>query len=132
MSASTGPRSLRTPLGRVRGLGSAKAGTRHWWLQRVTSLALLPLMLWFVVAALSLVGADYAEVRAFVAAPLHAVLLLLLIGALFHHMAAGLQVVAEDYIRHEALRLGTILLIKAACVLLAAIAAFSVLRVAFT
>ena len=130
--AKTQSPSMRTPLGRVRGLGSAKTGTMHWWMMRVTSIALLPLLLWFVFSIFGLLGASYAEARAFVAAPVNAVLLLLLIGIMFHHMANGLQEVVEDYVRAELPRLFGILLIKAACLLLALISAFSVLRVAFT
>ena len=124
--------SMRTPLGRVRGLGSAKSGTHHWWTQRVTSLALLPLFLWFVFAMLSLAGAGYAESRAFLARPWNAVLMLALVGFSFHHIAAGLQVVIEDYVRAERARLLIVLAIKAACLVAALISAFAVLRVAFT
>ena len=92
---------MRTPLGRVRGLGSAKSGTHHWWMQRVTSIALLPLTLWFVVSMLSLAGASFAQTRAFLAWPVNAVLMLALIGLTFHHIAAGLQVVVEDYVRKD-------------------------------
>ena len=69
--------SLRTPLGRVRGLGSAKEGTDHWWMQRVTALALIPLSLWFVIFVLGLVGADYETLKSSVAKPYNAVLLIL-------------------------------------------------------
>lgn len=122
--------ALRTPLGRVRGLGSAKTGTHHWWMQRVTSIALLPLTIWFVLGAIGLAGASHAETRAWIGAPLNAVLLLALIGAAFHHMAAGLQVVVEDYVRPELRRMALVLVIKGACALLALAAALSVLRIA--
>lgn len=122
--------ALRTPLGRVRGLGSARTGTHHWWMQRVTSLALLPLTIWFVVGAVGLAGASRTETLAWIAAPLHAVLLLALIGAAFHHMAAGLQVVVEDYVRPERRRMVLVLAIKGACTLMALAAALSVLRIA--
>ncbi|WP_431304986.1 succinate dehydrogenase, hydrophobic membrane anchor protein [Sediminicoccus sp. BL-A-41-H5] len=123
--------SLRSPLGRVRGLGSAKSGTHHWWMQRVTSVALLPLTLWFVVSMIGLAGASYLETLLWIAQPLNAVLLLVLIGLTFHHMAAGLQVVVEDYVRDEFRRLLYVLLIKAAALLMALASAFSVLRIAF-
>ena len=123
-------RSLRTPLGRVRGLGAARGGTHHWWMQRVTSLALLPLTLWFVIGVIGLAGASYAETLAFIGAPVNAVLMLALIAASFHHMAAGLQVVVEDYVRGELRRLGLILLIKGGCALMALASAFAVLRIA--
>lgn len=123
---------MRTPLGRVRGLGSAKSGTHHWWMQRVTSIALLPLTLWFVVSMLSLAGASYAQTRAFLAWPVNAVLMLALIGLTFHHIAAGLQVVVEDYVRKDMQRIAALLVIKGGCWLMALISVFAVLRVAFT
>ena len=126
------PNSMRTPLGRVRGLGSAKSGTHHWWMQRVTSLALLPLFLWFIFAMLSLAGAGYAEARAFLARPWNALLMLSLIGFSFHHIAGGLQVVIEDYVRPEKLRMLVILVVKGLSWATAMISAFAVLRVAFT
>lgn len=126
------PNSMRTPLGRVRGLGSAKSGTHHWWMQRVTSLALLPLFLWFIFAMLSLAGAGYAEARAFLARPWNALLMLSLIGFSFHHIAGGLQVVIEDYVRPEKLRMLVILVVKGLSWAAAMISAFAVLRVAFT
>jgi succinate dehydrogenase / fumarate reductase, membrane anchor subunit len=128
---STVQTALRTPLGRVRGMGSARSGTHHWWMQRVTSIALLPLTLWFVVSMIGLAGASYLETLLWIAAPVHAVLLLVLIGLTFHHMAAGLQVVVEDYVRDEFKRMAFVLLIKSASLLLAVAAAFSVLRIAF-
>ncbi len=123
---------MRTPLGRVRGLGSAKSGTHHWWMQRVTSLALLPLTLWFVYAVISLSGASFAQTRNFIGHPVNAVLMLALIGLTFHHINAGLQVVVEDYVRAERSRIGILLLIRGACWLAALISGFAVLRVAFT
>ncbi|NCY24066.1 MAG: succinate dehydrogenase, hydrophobic membrane anchor protein [Alphaproteobacteria bacterium] len=123
---------MRTPLGRVRGLGSAKSGTHHWWMQRVTSIALLPLTLWFVVSMLSLAGASFAQTRAFLAWPVNAVLMLALIGLTFHHIAAGLQVVVEDYVRKDMQRIAALLVIKGGCWLMALVCAFAVLRVAFT
>ncbi len=93
MTSGTG---LRSDLGRVRGLGSAKEGVDHWWRQRLTAIALVPLGLWFVVGAIGLVGADYNAAADWVASPLNAVLLLLLILATFLHAELGLQVVIED------------------------------------
>jgi succinate dehydrogenase / fumarate reductase membrane anchor subunit len=81
--------TLRTPLGRVRGLGSARGGTHHWWMQRVTSVALLPLTIWFVFAMVGLAGATYVETLLWIARPLNAVLLLALVGLTFHHTASG-------------------------------------------
>jgi len=127
----TGQTSLRSPLGRVRGMGSARSGTHHWWMQRVTSVALLPLTLWFVVSMISLAGTSYLETLLWIAQPMNAVLMLVLVGLTFHHMAAGLQTVVEDYVRAEFRRMAMILIIKAACLLMALACAFAVLRIAF-
>lgn len=126
----TGEASLRSPLGRVRGLGSAKGGTHHWWLQRVTSIALLPLTIWFALAAASLAGASYIDTLAWMGRPWNAVLLLATIGLSFHHTAAGLQVVVEDYAKPEWVKMAGILAINAICVLLALASALAVLKIA--
>lgn len=122
--------TLRSPLGRVRGLGSAKGGTHHWWMQRVTSIALLPLTIWFALAAASLAGATHAEAVAWIGRPWNAVLLLATIGLTFHHIAAGMQVILEDYANEEWAKLGGILAVKAICALLALASALAVLRIA--
>jgi len=122
--------TLRSPLGRVRGLGSAKSGTMHWWHQRVTSALLLPLTLWFALSATLLAGASHAETVAWIARPHNAVLLLATIGLSFHHTAAGMQVILEDYVNQEWLRMGAILLVKTISSLLALASALAVLRIA--
>lgn len=122
--------TLRSPLGRVRGLGSAKGGTHHWWMQRVTSVALLPLTLWFAISAASLAGAPYEVTRDWIAYPVNAVLLLASIGLAFHHTAAGVQVIIEDYANQEWVKVGSILAVKAICWLLAIASALAVLRIA--
>ena len=123
--------TLRSPLGRVRGLGSAKGGTHHWFMQRVTSVALLPLTIWFGVSAVTtLAGASYEDAAMWVQQPWNAVLLLALLIATFHHVAAGLQVVIEDYSKTESGKLVGILLVKAICWLLALASVLAVLRVA--
>ena len=124
-------KSLRSPLGRVRGLGSAKDGTHHWWAQRVTAIALVPLLLWFVASVVSLAGAPLPEVKAWLASPVAAVLLLALIVAVFHHAQLGLQVVIEDYVHGEGLKLAALLLVKGAALLFGGLSAFSVLKLAF-
>jgi succinate dehydrogenase / fumarate reductase membrane anchor subunit len=123
--------SMRTPIARVRGLGSAKNGTHHWWMQRLTAIALVPLTTWFVVSMIRLAGADHASAAAWLASPLTAVLMLLLIVATFHHLQLGLQVVIEDYVHGEAAKIGCIVGIKLASVALAVAAGFAVLKVAF-
>lgn len=122
--------SLRSPLGRVRGLGSARGGTHQWWMQRVTSIALLPLTLWFALSVAGLAGAGYGATVAWIGRPWNAVLLLATIGLTFHHLAAGMQVIVEDYANQEWVKMGGILAIKAICVLLALASALAVLRIA--
>ena len=122
--------SQRTALGRVRGLGSAKDGTHHWWVQRLTSVALVPLTLWFVASVVSLVGADHAAVAAWVASPVAAVLLILLIAVTFHHAQLGLQVVIEDYVHSEALKVAGIILVKFAAAVLGLACILAVVKVA--
>lgn len=96
---------LRTLLGRVRGLGSAKEGTHHWWLQRVTAIALVPLAIWFVAMVIAVTGSSYADARATLAHPWNAVLLISTIIAAFYHAALGMQVVYEDYIHGHGLKI---------------------------
>ncbi len=122
--------SLRSALGRARGLGSAKAGVAHWWAQRITALALIPLTLWFVASVVALTGASHSEAVAWLSRPHNAVLMLALIGASFWHAALGLQVVIEDYIRSEGARLACVLAAKGAMLLLGLFAALAVLKVA--
>ena len=123
--------SYRTPLGRVRGLGSAKGGTHHWWMQRLTAVALVPLTVWFILSLITLSGADHATVAAWLASPLPAVLMILLIVATFHHLQLGLQVINEDYVHGEGMRLACIISVKLASFALAVAAGFAVLKVAF-
>jgi len=122
--------TMRSPLGRVRGLGSAKGGTHHWWMQRVSSVALLPLTIWFVFAMVGLAGASYVETLLWIASPFNAVLLLALIGLTFHHMSSGLQVILEDYVRPEGARILAVWAVKGICALLALASAFAVLKIA--
>jgi succinate dehydrogenase / fumarate reductase, membrane anchor subunit len=121
---------LRSPLGRALGLGSAKEGVEHWWLQRVTAVALVPLALWFVAALVAHLGADYGTAVAWLRSPLTAVTMILLVIATFVHMALGVQVVIEDYVHHEAARVASLLLVRLASWALGAAALFAILRVA--
>lgn len=122
--------TMRSYLGRARGLGAAKGGFHHWWMQRLTSLALLPLTLWFVWSLTRLVGQPYATAHAWVGKPINAILLLALIAATFEHMQLGVQVVAEDYIHTKSIQWTVVVAVKAACALLALAAAFAVLKTA--
>lgn len=123
--------NMRTPISRVRGLGSAKEGANHWWMQRLTAIALIPLTIWFVVSLIFLGSADHATVSAWLATPLSAVLMLLLIVATFYHLQLGLQVVIEDYVHGEAAKMICLIGVKLASVALGVAAAFAVLKVAF-
>ena len=123
--------SLRSPIGRVTGLGTAKDGVGHWWSQRVTSVALVALGLWFVASLLRMPNFGYELVTTWIAMPLNAVLLLLLIGTLVYHSQLGVQVVVEDYVHHHGLKVATMLLLTFAHVVVAALAIFAVLRIAF-
>jgi succinate dehydrogenase / fumarate reductase membrane anchor subunit len=122
--------SLRSPLAQVRHLGSAKEGTHHWWQQRLSALALVPLSLWFVASLALMAGADHAAMVAWVGNPLVAVLLLALIFATFHHVYIGMQVVIEDYVHSGVWKLVLLLSVGAGCILLGLLAALSVLRLA--
>lgn len=123
--------SLRTPLGRVRGLGSAKDGTHHWLLQRVTAVALIPLTVWIVASFVALVGADYETVREWMALPLVAVLFILFIATGLYHLKLGLQVVIEDYVHGEGLKIVSQMAVSFACVLVGAASIFAILKIAF-
>ena len=123
--------SLRSPLARARGLGAAHNGTHHWWAQRLTAIALLPLLLWFAVSVTSLAAADHATAVTWLRAPVTAILMLAVIAALFHHMQLGLQVVIEDYVHGHAGKFVALIAVKYGSVLLAIAAAFAVLKVAF-
>jgi succinate dehydrogenase / fumarate reductase membrane anchor subunit len=120
---------LRSPLGRARGLGSARAGSRHWWAQRLTALALVPLTLWFVFSVIHLSAAPHQAVINWLSAPLTMGLMLALVVATFHHLQLGLQVVIEDYVHDERTKMAVVLLIKAACVMLALVCIVSVLKI---
>lgn len=118
----------RSELGRVRGLGSAHAGSRHWWVQRLTAIALVPLSLWFIASVISLEGATQADMIAWLHAPVPLTLMLCLVIATFWHMDLGLRVVVEDYVHHDVARVTLLLLIRAACFAAAILCVISALR----
>ena len=117
MSAYPGQEGMRTPLKVARGDGASGTGVHHWWLQRITAVALIPLAIWFLFFLVGLMHADYPVVLASIAQPVHAILLIVLSVCLFWHGALGLQVVIEDYVHSRwlevtlqiALRLGAAL-----------------------
>ena len=122
----------RTPLYNVRGLGSAKDGTRHWWLQRVTAAALIPLTLWLAYSLAHVANMDYESARTWLSSPVSAVLMLAALWALLLHAKLGLQVVIEDYLHAEGGKVVMLLLMKFVVILLGLSAAFAVLRIALT
>jgi succinate dehydrogenase / fumarate reductase, membrane anchor subunit len=121
---------LRTALGRVEGLGSARAGTAHFWQQRLTAVALVPLSIWFVASALAYVGAEQGAVAAFFAEPADAILMFLFIVATVHHMSLGLQVVIEDYVHQEGAKVTLLVLNRFACWAIGAAAGYALVKMA--
>jgi len=122
--------SYKTPLARVIGLGSAKDGSSHWWWQRLTALALVPLTLWFIFSLSTLTGECVADIRGWMESPLTATLLIAFVVSLFYHAQLGVQVVVEDYVHHEGMKVGTILAVKFLSVMLVISSTISILRVA--
>jgi succinate dehydrogenase / fumarate reductase membrane anchor subunit len=124
--------SYRSPLGHARGLGSAKDGTQHFWVQRVTAVALIPLVLWFVFGVACYGRGDYGAVHWWVHAPAVAITLILLIVTAAYHSKLGVQVVVEDYVGGEGKKITTLLLSNFVHLAAAAAAIFAVLKIAFT
>ena len=121
--------SLRTPLSAAKGLGSAKEGAHHWWVQRLTSIALVPLMLWFVISLALLGNLSYESAVAWVQFPFVAVGLSLLVVVMFYHVQLGVQVIIEDYV-HGWLKITSIILLNFACIAFVFIGLFSIIKVA--
>ncbi|MDP3875594.1 MAG: succinate dehydrogenase, hydrophobic membrane anchor protein [Methylobacter sp.] len=119
----------RTPLSRVRGLGSAKSGTGHWWMQRVTAVALIPLSFWLIYFLGLSITAPYSETLAWLMSPLNSVGIVAWIIAAFYHAALGLQVVIEDYVAAEGPKIILIWVVNLAFLLLAIAALLAVFRV---
>lgn len=120
-----------TGIGRVRGLGSAKAGAHHWWLQRVTAAGNILLLAWFVISLLRLPSLDHDTVVRWIQSPLTVVPLVLLIANVFWHFRLGLQVAIEDYV-HGGGRIAAIIALNFYTIGGAALAIFAVLKIAFT
>jgi len=121
--------SLRTPLARVLGHGSAKEGVGHWWTQRLTAVALVPLTVWFVLGLFSLPSLDYATAHGWLAGPWNSIGALLLVLTLAWHSSLGVQVVIEDYVHDHALKVIALVVSKFAHVVLAAVGALALLRI---
>jgi len=121
---------LRTPLKRARGLGSARSGTEHWWVQRLTAAALVLLMAWLVGLLVSMVGADLAQARETVARPWNAILLATLVIAMFWHGKLGIQVIIEDYVHTRWVEVALVGLVSIACAIAALAALYAIARIA--
>jgi succinate dehydrogenase / fumarate reductase membrane anchor subunit len=123
--------SLRSPLGRVLGLGSAKDGAHHWWVQRVSSVALTLLTLWFIASLLALGRLDYAALYVWINRPINASLLVLLTVTLVYHSMLGVQVVVEDYVAGKGAKVASLLVSQFLHLAIGAVGVFSILRIAF-
>ena len=119
---------LRAPLGRAAGLGSAKSGFGHWWTERITAVALIPLTGWLAVSLVAGSGSEYADVVGWLGSPVTAVLMILLLITLFGHTALGLQVLIEDYV-HSGARIWALIAVRFACAALAVAGMIAVLRI---
>ena len=122
-------RDRRSPLAIAVGLGSAKTGAAHWWAERVTAIALVPLTVWFVAAIIAHSGSDYLSFISWLRSPPTASLMVLLLIGLFYHSALGLQVVIEDYV-HSGLKFAAVIAVRLGCFALAVVGVVAVLRVA--
>lgn len=122
-------RSMQTPLAAVRGLGSAKSGLHHWWNQRMTAVAMVPLVIWMVSLCILMTGASYQDALAIASHPANATVLILFVAVGFWHAILGLQVILEDYVAAEGLRLVLIVVIRMFAIALAALSILSILRV---
>ncbi len=119
---------LRTPIAQIRGLGSAKEGVGHWKMQRITAVANILLVIWFLISAISLAGATYEETRAWLASPITASLMVMLIISAFYHTKLGVQVVIEDYVHHEGIKLASLLAVTLLCIALGIACVVAVLK----
>lgn len=122
--------NYRSPLAKVIGLGSAKEGSAHWWWQRLTAIALVPLTLWFVYSVARLTGPCLANVDAWIASPISSTLLIAFVVSLFYHTQLGVQVVLEDYVHQEGLKIFSILTVKAVSVICVILSTISILQIA--
>mgnify|MGYP001253422330 FL=1 len=121
--------SIRSSLASARGLGSSKTGVSHWWFQRVSAVALVPLTLWFVACLASQLGADYSSVTDWLSSPLQASLLAIYLAAIFFHSQLGLQTIIEDYVHHDGAKMALLIGLQLLNILLAVAAIFSVIMI---
>lgn len=119
---------LRTPIAQIRGLGSARDGVGHWKMQRLTAVANVILVIWFLISCVSLAGAGYEEARSWLNSPIAASFMLLLVTSAFYHAKLGLQVVIEDYVHHEGIKLAALAAVTLACIALGVACAVAILK----
>ena len=130
--SDSGRKSFRSSLGTVRHLGSAKEGAGHWWVQRLTSIALVPLVIWFAFSIVYMAGEGaHADVLEWLSNPVVAVAAILTLFAAFYHAALGCQVIAEDYVSHEGARMAVVWGVYFLCFVLGTACIFSVLKISF-
>lgn len=123
--------SLEADIAKVRGLGSAKEGTGHFWHQRLTAIALIPLSIWFIVNLICVFDATYAEVVTWIRSPVVTTLLVALIGSLLYHVKLGLQIVIEDYLHAEWLKLSSIICLNLGTILCGLVSIVAILKISF-
>ncbi len=126
------PNSMRTPLARVRGLGASKSGTESFWRQRLTAIALLPLSILFVVTLVSMIGKDYNSVHAMIASPAIAIPLVAFVVAGVVHMQIGMQVILEDYVHAEGVKIAAVMANTLFSILVGLAALYAILKIGFT
>lgn len=131
MTGQVSHRDSRSPLARAIGLGSAKSGVAHWWVLRVTSVALVPLTLWFVASIIAHTGDDHAAFLVWLKSPVSSVAMVLLLLATFHHAALGLQVIIEDYL-HGSTKFAALILMRLGAIGLAVLGILATLRTALS
>ena len=124
-------KQMQSSFDRTQGLGSAREGVGHWWVQRVTAVALVPLTLWFAASLIARAGSDYGAFILWLRTPLTTVLMVLLLIALFYHMALGLQVVVEDYVHTDRIKIPTVVATHLGSFALAVAGIVATLRIAF-
>ena len=123
--------NLRTPLSNAKGLGAAKEGVSHWWNQRITAIALIPLVLWFCFSIALIAVADHATVSAWIASPFNTALMILAITVGFYHGYLGLQIIIEDYIANESMKIASLIGVALLAVLFATLGVVSILKISF-
>lgn len=124
-------RQMGSPLARAMGFGTAKEGFEHWWMERISAVALVPLTLWFVASIIAHTGSGYTSFIGWLRAPLISTLMILLLSALFYHTSLGLRVVIEDYI-HSGVKFAALITVRLCCFALAVAGTVATLRIALS